>query len=122
MSMAELTPLQAGIYEILRRAAHCGNVCPGNASIADELSAQTSSVHSACNSLMRKGLIQIEYGMARKNLERIITAIGDSVSTATPEGFVSKRDKLAKSNMSQSSTPCFRCGSRMDACQCGGRS
>lgn len=133
-----LTFQEKAVLASIEHAAEAGTACPSNTAFADELSIGASKGSDIIARLERKGLIKVQRG----NSMRVVTIVATGKRTA---GEITKphwrlRDKAAPCEESPRRErreqpvpipalrddpprvhrdPCFFCGARADACECG---
>lgn len=108
---AELSRHQQALYDVLRREARMGRVLPSNGVLADMAGYQSDgSMQTALEALERKGLIHVEGSRGHK----IVMIVATGECTARPPAMQEK----TPARIVHGSEPCWRCGSRPDACMC----
>lgn len=116
----DLTPLQAEVFGVIEKAIEAGEHAPSNPEIAARMvgDVPVERVGGVLGALRVKGLIDIQrFGGFRGDRAFILCSTGET--TALPDAEVLRRAKEID-NAFERPSPCFRCGSRMDACGCNG--
>lgn len=113
-----ITPLQACVYEIIERAANKGQLCPTETEMCDLAKCQPSSPNTAIAALQRKGYIKVitqKHGLSRL---RIFQIVRTGLMTAEPKGWWHDNTSVPDTH-TRAPVPCWHCGSRIEACECG---
>lgn len=137
MSPPTLSRVQQLVLGLIEIAADEGLPCPTNTQLFDELGVSISEGSTILVALELKGLIKVERGSSR----RVVTIVATGKRTAgeitnthwryrPKESERQKAKRRVENHQSRMEEvelrrvdrdPCFRCGSRKDACQCGER-
>ena len=113
----ELTPHQEQLLAVLKQEARANRVAPNDTVLADMAGFSfPSSVKTALLALVRKDQIHIEGTGAA----RVIVIIETGECTARPQLRKSSSQSPVQASIEYGAAPCWRCGSRPDACMCSG--